>query len=80
MPAEAMVFATGSYKSARLPGVLGLSLLADPPWASTLPSGSKTAFIWMRPEDMLGPGVQAGEGAERSMISVVLVAGLSPPK
>jgi hypothetical protein len=28
---------------------------------------------------MLGPGVQVGEAAERSMISVELVAGLPPP-
>jgi hypothetical protein len=39
-----------------------------------------TAFIWMRPVDILGPGVQLGETAERSMISVVFVAGLPPPK
>jgi hypothetical protein len=55
-------------------------LLTEPPSASTLPLGRMTAFIWMRPVDMLGPGVQLGEAAERSMISVERVAGLPPPK
>ena len=58
----------------------GLSLFTEPPSASTLPLGRMTAFIWMRPVDMLGPAVQLGEAAERSMISVVAVAGLPPPK
>src|SRR4029453_5799177 len=40
----------------------------------------RTAFIWMRPVDMLGPAVQTGGVTERSMISVGLVAGLPPPK
>ena len=29
---------------------------------STLPFGRSTAFIWMRPVDMLGPGAQTGSG------------------
>ena len=58
-----------------LPGGSGVSLFTEPPSASTLPLGRMTAFIWMRPVDMFGPGVQLGEGAERSMISVVAVAG-----
>ena len=58
----------------------GLSLLTEPPSASTLPFGRMMAFIWMRPVDMFGPGVQFGDAAERSMISVEGVAGLPPPK
>jgi hypothetical protein len=53
--------------------------LTEPPIATTVPSGRMTASIWMRPVDMLGPGVQLGLGAERSMISVEAVAGLPPP-
>jgi hypothetical protein len=34
----------------------------------------------MRFVDMLGPGDQPGEAADRSMISVEEVAGLPPPK
>ena len=70
----------GSYRSAVFPGVLGLSLFTEPPSASTLPLGRMTEFIWMRPVDMLGPGVQLGVPADRSIISVELVAGLPPPK
>ena len=57
----------------------GLSLFTDPPSASTVPLGRMIAFIWIRPVDISGPGVQLGETAERSMISVVFVAGLAPP-
>jgi hypothetical protein len=38
-----------------------------------------TAFIWIRPVDMLGPGVHAGDAADRSIVSVELVATGSPP-
>src|SRR5262245_7261150 len=81
VPPELKVLVIGSYRSACLPGVLGTSLFTEPPSASTLPLGRMTAFIWMRPVDILGPGVQLGEAAERSMISVVAVAGMvrSPP-
>ena len=80
MPPELKALLTGSYRSACLPAGLGLSLFTEPPSASTVPLGRMTAFIWMRPVDILGPGVQLGETAERSMISVVSVAGLPPPK
>src|SRR5512133_809205 len=80
LPPELKLLETGSYRSACLPGLSGLSLFNEPPSASTLPLGSMTAFIWIRPVDILGPGVQLGEAAERSMISVVAVAGLPPPK
>src|SRR5262249_59890792 len=52
----------------------------DPPSASTLPSGRMTAFMCTRPVDMLGPAVQTGEAAERSMISVEGVAGGPRPR
>src|SRR5262245_47870830 len=80
VPAELMVLVAGLYRSACLPAGLGLSLLTGPPSASTVPLGRMTAFIWMRPVDIVGPGDQLGEAAERSMSSVVFVAGLPPPK
>src|SRR5260370_1216330 len=80
VPPELKLLATGSYRSACLPAGSGLSLFTEPPSASTLPLGRMIAFIWIRPVDILGPGFQLGETAERSMISVVGVAGLPPPK
>src|SRR5216683_2744509 len=80
VPAELKLLVTGSYRSACLPAGLGLSLFTDPPSASTLPLGRMTAFIWIRPVDMLGPGVQVGLAVDRSITSVELVAGLPPPK
>src|SRR5262245_21668096 len=79
-PPDLNVFVSGSYRSALLPGLLGDSLFSAPPSASTLALGRMTAFIWMRPVDMLGPGVQLGEVNDRSMICVELAAGLPPPK
>ena len=38
------------------------------------------AFNSMRPCDIGGPHCHSGVAADRSMISVVLVAGLPPPK
>jgi len=38
------------------------------------------AFISIRPCDIGGPKLQAGVAASGSMISVVAVAGLPPPK
>src|SRR5690242_21595034 len=64
MPAEEKVLVAELYKSAILPGVLGLSLLADPPSTRTLPSGNSTAFNCTRAEDMLGPEVQAGDATD----------------
>jgi hypothetical protein len=75
-----MVFVAGSYMSPRFPGVSGLSLFNEPPSASTFPFGRMIAFISMRPVDMFGPAVHDGEAAERSIISVLAVAGLPPPK
>src|SRR5215471_6892940 len=80
VPPEPKVLLTESYRSACLLAGAGLSLFTEPPSASTLPLGRMMAFISTRPVDILGPGVQLGEAAERSMISVVLVAGLPPPK
>src|SRR5262252_1430146 len=80
VPPGPKVLVTGSYKSACLPCGCGLSLLIEPPSASILPLGRMIAFIWVRPVDILGPGVHCGEAAERSMISVELVAGSPPPK
>src|SRR3954447_22856718 len=76
VPPELMVLAMGSYKSACLPAGSGLSLLTEPPSARTLPFGRIMAFIWIRPVDMDDAGFQAGVVSERSMISVVAVAGL----
>ena len=62
--------------------MLASSSLTEPPTASTLPSGSITAFISMRSCDiMLGPDCHAGVVAPRSMISVVAlrIAGFPPP-
>jgi hypothetical protein len=53
--------------------------LTDPPSNSTLPSGRITAFISILPADIGALGVQAGVGAEKSMTSVLAVAGLPPP-
>src|SRR4029450_7241330 len=75
VPAELKVFVTGSYRSACLPAWSGMPWCTEPPPASTVPLGRMTAVIWMRPVDILGPDVQRGDAAERSMISVVLVAG-----
>src|SRR5689334_10434625 len=80
VPPEAMLFVTGSYRSACFPAGDGLSLFTDPPSASTFPFGSMTAFIWIRPDDIGGPAVQLGVETDRSMISVVAVAGFPPPK
>jgi len=55
-------------------------LFNEPPSASTFPFGKITAFIWIRPVDIDGAAFQLGVAAERSMISVVAVAGLPPPK
>jgi hypothetical protein len=46
----------------------------------TLPSGNSTAFNCTRAEDMLGPGVQAGDATDRSMVSVDAAALDVPPR
>ena len=74
------VFVFGSYRSAFRLAVTASSSFNDPPVATTFPLGRIVAFIWMRGWDIGGPVVQAGVAAERSMISVVAVAGLPPPK
>ena len=56
------------------------SSFSEPPTVRTWPLGKIVAFISMRGADIAGPLVQAGVGTERSMISVVAVAGLPPPK
>jgi hypothetical protein len=45
-----------------------------------LPFGRIVALSWILPCDIGGPLCQAGVGAERSMISVVAVAGFAPPR
>src|SRR5262245_24201371 len=82
VPPEPKVWVTGSNRSARLPGWSGASMFSEPPEARILPLGSMVAFMWILAVDIFGPGVQAGEAAERSIISVVRVAGLGcpPPK
>ena len=56
------------------------SSFSEPPTVRTLPLGSIVAFISMRGCAIFGPVTHAGEDADRSIISVVLVAGLPPPK
>ena len=42
--------------------------------------GKMTAFISTRGWDILGPNCHTGLGDPMSMVSVVAVAGLSPPR
>ena len=71
---------SASKRSAFKLAVVASSSFVDPPSVSTLPVGRSTAFISMRGCDMGGPICQAGTAAERSMTSVVAVAGFPPPK
>ena len=52
----------------------------DPPTARIFPFGRIVAFISIRGCDIAGPYCHCGAGADRSMISVVAVAGSPPPK
>ena len=79
-PAELNVFVAGSYKSAFRLAVAASSSFNDPPTASTRPFGRMVAFISIRAWDIGGPNCHCGVAAARSMISVVFVAGLLPPK
>ena len=79
-PAELNVFVSGSYRSAFRLAVDASSSLAEPPSASTVPFGRIVAFISMRGCDIGGPYCHWGVAADRSMISVVAVAGSAPPK
>src|SRR3989449_3515302 len=79
-PAELKVFVSGSYRSALRLAVVASSSWAEPPRASTRPFGSRVAFISIRGCDIGGPYRHWGVGADRSMISVVAVAGSPPPK
>jgi hypothetical protein len=74
------VFVAGLYRSAFKLAVAASSLFVDPPTASTFPFGRIVALIWIRGWDIDGPYCHAGVGADRSMISVVAVAGLPPPR
>jgi hypothetical protein len=64
--------------SARFPASSATRSTADPPSENTVPSGRSTALFSQRPAAMLGPAVQAGLAAPRSIISVV--ASPFPPK
>src|SRR5262245_25202670 len=79
-PAELNVFVAGLYKSALKLAVAASSSFRDPPMASTRPLGRMVAFISIRGCDIEGPNCHCGVPADRSMISVVAVAGLLPPK
>ena len=70
---------SGPSTSAFRLAVVVSSSFTEPPTAKTLPSGKITAFISIRALLMLGPDCHAGVGAPKSMISLVLVAGLWPP-
>src|ERR1700730_17139369 len=78
-PAELKVFVAGSYKSALRLAVPVSSSFREPPRAIILAFGGIVAFILIRGWDMDGPYVQLGEGADRSISSVVAVDGLPPP-
>src|SRR5438445_305871 len=60
--------------------VVASSSCVEPPRASTLPFGRIVAFISIRGCDIGGPYCHWGVAADRSMISVVAVAGSPPPK
>ncbi len=79
-PAELNVFVAGSYRSAFRLAVAASSSFTDPPIASTLPFGRIVAFISMRGCDIGGPVLPPRRRRRQSMISVVAVAGLPPPK
>jgi len=79
-PAELNVFVSGSYRSAFKLAVVASSSCVEPPRASTLPFGRIVAFISIRGCDIGGPYCHWGVAADRSMISVVAVAGSPPPK
>ena len=74
------MFVSGSYRSAFRLAVETFSSADEPPIASTLPLGRIVAFISMRACDIDGPYSQCSGVAAVSMISVVAVAGLPPPK
>ena len=74
------MFVAGSYRSALRLAVAASSSRAEPPRASTCPLGRSVAFISIRGCDIAGPYCHCGAGADRSMISVVAVAGSPPPK
>ena len=78
-PAGDHVSVLGSKRSAFRLAVLATLFCEEPPSARTLPVGRSTAFIWMRGADIGGSARQAAAGCERSMISALSVAGLSPP-
>ena len=80
VPAELKVFVSGSYRSVLRLAVVASSSRAEPPRTSTRPFGSRVAFISIRGCDIGGPYRHWGVGADRSMISVVAVAGSPPPK
>ena len=60
--------------------VVASSSFTEPPVARICPLGSIVAFISMRACDIGTPYDHAGLATERSIISVVAVAGLPPPK
>src|SRR5207253_8901751 len=78
-PAGVHVSVAGSKISALSVAVLAVLSRLDPPSARILPVGRMTASIWIRGPDMELVERQLGLGCERSMISTVSVAGLSPP-
>src|SRR3989449_1496254 len=79
-PAELNVFVSGLYRSAFKLAVVASSSFLEPPSASTLPFGRIVAFISIRGCDIGGPNCHWGEAADRSIISVLTVAGSPPPK
>src|SRR5438128_10790927 len=79
VPAGVHVEVAGSNMSAARLAVLASSLEAEPPRASTLPLGSRTAFICTRGADIGGRLCQAGVGCESAMIPALAVAFPEPP-
>src|SRR5690242_15851493 len=79
VPAGVHVSVAGSNRSAFSVAVLLVLSSAEPPSARILPVGRMTASIWMRGPDIDAVVRQLGLGWDRSMISTLSVAGLSPP-
>src|SRR5215469_4864488 len=79
VPAGLHVSLAGSNRSVLSVAVLLVLSRAEPPSARIFPVGRMTASIWMRGPDIEAVVRQLGFGWDRSMISTLSVAGLSPP-
>src|SRR5256885_4097443 len=73
-------FFSSRRRHTRLQGDWSSDVCSSDLRTSTRPFGSRVAFISIRGCDIGGPYRHWGVGADRSMISVVAVAGSPPPK